>query len=286
MKLEQIKKLNFEYLEIEKLKLLKKTINLQKHYLEKKNIKIKEIEPIEKLNFGDSKFLKIKLIKNKIYKKNHYLENIKIEDIEIRIKKALYVIYLYHMQNKKILFVGSCLDMYKDMKKLLKHTKHTIIPELGWIPGVITNQRSSFKSLFKKQKNNELNLSKKLLKLKEKADLIVIFDQNKDENALYEGYLSHVPVISLNSSLNIFDNYSSYKIPGNFLSKKKIENNFFYSLIEATIKKSTITFNSDSLFFSSLNLNYKSNILKKLKKPIKENKKRFNKNNKRNKKKY
>jgi hypothetical protein len=46
-------------------------------------------------------------------------------------------------------------------------------------------------------------------------------------------------MIFLGDNLNIFDNKSSYKIPGNFLlAKKKLRNNFFLTLLKTTLKKS------------------------------------------------
>jgi hypothetical protein len=193
---------------------------------------------IEKLQYNNYKLLRFNLIKSKILKRPHYQKNIKLDDIEMRLKKALYLIYLYHINNKRILFVGNPLNINKEITKLLRNTKHIFIPKSAWIAGVITNKNSSFKSIFKKEDNIN-KLSQIILKLKNKSNLVVIMDKRLDEKALEESYSYRLPVILLNSDLNPFDQKSSYKIPGNFtFSKNKLKNNFFYSLLLSTLKKS------------------------------------------------
>jgi ribosomal protein S2 len=194
---------------------------------------------IENESINKSKLLTVKLIKSKIYKKKHYLQNIRLEDIEYRLKKALYIIYSYHIHNKQIMFVGNPLQINKEIKEILQHSKHIFIPKDEWISGVITNQHKSFKFLLKKQKNNSIHISKRLLELKKKSDLIVIIDEEINIKALTESYIAKVPVISLNSVLNTFNKKSTYKIPGNFIiSKNTITKNVFYSILLATLSRS------------------------------------------------
>jgi ribosomal protein S2 len=191
-------------------------------------------------NKSQYKLLKFNLIKSKLLKKKHYLKAITLEDIEFRIKKALYIIYLYHINNKRILFVGNPLNINRELLKLFNKTKHIFIPKSAWIAGVITNQYSSFKSNFKQE--SQLNkISKQLLELKKKSDLVVIIDQLLETKALEESYTAKLPIISLNNDLDIFDDKSNYKVPGNFVSSKsKINNNLFYSILITTMKKSHI----------------------------------------------
>jgi ribosomal protein S2 len=186
-----------------------------------------------------SKLLKVKLMQSKIYRKKHHVQNITLEDMEYRLKKALYIIYSYHINNKQIMFVGNPLQINKEMKKLLKNSKHIFIPKDAWINGVITNQNSSFKSLFKKQKGKSTDLSKRLLELKKKSDLIVVMDKNINSKSLDESYIARIPVIALNSKLSPFQEKASYKVPGNFIFPKNVvTNNFFYSILLATLSKS------------------------------------------------
>lgn len=187
------------------------------------------------------KLLKLKLIKSKILKKKHYVKAITLENIEFRIKKALYIIYLYHINNKRILFVGNPLKINEELSDTLNKTKHIFIPKSAWMAGVITNQYSSFSSQFKHEP--QINkMTEKLLQLKKKSDLVVIVDQTLETKALEESYISKIPSISLNSDINIFDGKSSYKVPGNLVtSKHEINSSLFYSLLMATLKKARKT---------------------------------------------
>lgn len=225
-----------------------------------------KIKKIERKNY---KLLNFKLIKSKILKKQHYLNNIKIKDVEFRLKKILHLIYLYHLYNKQILFIGNPLNINNTIKRLLSSTKHIFIPKSAWISGIISNQNSYLKALFK-QKTNKLNkITEKILQLKKKSDLIVIMDEKQNLKAVNESYKSNIPIISLNSDLNIFNNKINYKIPGNFiLSKNKFKNNFFYSILVSTIKKASFIKNK-----LKNNITFKLNSLKKIK-----TKRTYNKN--------
>jgi ribosomal protein S2 len=235
---------------------------------------------IKKIEHKNYKLLRFNLIKSKILKKNHILKNINIEDIEFRLKKILNVIFLYHISNKKILFIGNPVKINTKIKNILGKTKHVFIPKSTWVTGIITNQNSYLKSLFK-QKTNEFNLiSERILQLKKKSDLIVIMDQKLDKNAVEESYKAQIPIIALNSDLNIFDTKINYKLPGNFiLSKNRLKNNFFYSILFSTIKKASII---KTKFKDTLS--YKLTSIKKIKN-TRIYKKEFNKKNN-NKKQY
>lgn len=194
----------------------------------------------EILKSNQYKLLKLKLIKLKILKKNHFVKNITLESIELKIKKALYLIYLYNLNNKRIIFVGNPLNINKELSNFFVKTKHIFIPKSVWIPGVITNQYSSFKSYFKQE--SEINkISKRLLQLKKRGDLIVIIDQKTEVQALIESYITRLPVISINTNSYEFEEKISYKIPVNLVcSKYKINNSLFYSILLTTLKKSEL----------------------------------------------
>ena len=167
------------------------------------------------------KLLKFNLITIKIIKKIHIKKNLLINDVEARLKKALKLIYIYHINNKKIIFIGNPLNINKKLIKLLRTTKHMFVPKSTWISGLITNKKSI----------------KKVLKLK-KIDLVVIIDKKNEIIALEESYSFKLPIITLNCDLNPFDSKSSYKIPGNLVRlKDKLRNNFFYLLLLSTLRK-------------------------------------------------
>lgn len=193
---------------------------------------------IENITKYKNKLLRLQLIKTKIYKKKDQLTRTRMEDIEYRLKKALHVIYKYHTQNKRILFIGIPVQKGKDTQNLLKNTKHTFIPESIWINGIITNKNSCFKYLLNNPKATAAKGSKLLFKLRNRSDLIVLFNSTQDTTALNEGYISRIPIISLNCDLDISETKLTYKVPGNFkFTKKKVRDNFFFSILKATFRK-------------------------------------------------
>lgn len=193
---------------------------------------------IKKISKYKNKLLKLKLIQTKIYNKKQYLNNIKIEDIEYRLKKMFYIIYKYHIFNKRILFVGAPLNINFQIKNLFKDTKHIFIPKSVWVRGAISNKNSCFKHLSKNKKVNSNKMTELLFQLKKNIDLIVIFNELENKDILNESYVSRIPIISLNSNLNSLYSKTSYKVPGNFqFTSKKTRDNFFYSILTSTLKK-------------------------------------------------
>lgn len=178
--------------------------------------------------------LKLKLIKTKIYEKNDTFTNLKIEDIEYRLKKGLQIMHKYHVKNKKILFINNSLTIGTKIKKLLKNTKHIFMSYYLWLNGGITNTQ-----LFSKDPTKRKTSYNKTSQFKNKSDLIVILDKHINTHVIEENYKTRTPILFLGSDLNIFDNKSSYKIPGNFvLAKKKIISSFFLTLLKTIFKKS------------------------------------------------
>ena len=194
---------------------------------------------IKKLLNSQNKLLKFKIIKSKIYNKHHYISNIKIEDIEHRLKKALHIIFKYHVFKKRILFIGTSNFINNNIQNFFKKTNHFLIPESVWVNGLISNKFSFFKLFVKDKKFTNKKVSEILFFLKKNIDLVVLLNEsNNTYNALAESYLKKIPVISFNSSLNILNTKSSYKIPGDFkFSNKKVRDNFFYSILIATLEK-------------------------------------------------
>lgn len=184
---------------------------------------------INKLKKYKPKFMKLQLIKTKIYDKK---KSACIEDIEYAIKKVLKLIFNYHLYNKKITFIGipkKIKNVY--FKYLLKKSHHALIPESMWINGIITNQISNFKHLFKTK--NETKLFKILFQLKKKPDLVLILNNSQCHIALKEIYNARIPVISLGENLK-----STYNVMGDFTNTEKGKKiNFIISLLTTVIKK-------------------------------------------------
>jgi ribosomal protein S2 len=185
-----------------------------------------------------NKLIKLKLIQTKTYIKKQYINNLKLEDIQYRLKKIFYIIYKYHIYNKKILFIGAPFDINSQISNLFRITNHIFIPNSIWIKGILSNKKLCFKHLFKDEKNSKNKISELLLKLKKNVDLIIILGELNNEDILNESYIARIPVITINSNFNATFNKPSYKVPGNFnFITKKIRDNLFYSMLVAVLKK-------------------------------------------------
>lgn len=195
---------------------------------------------IKKLNLKKNKLLKLNFINTKLYKKIS-INFITINEIIIRLKQSLKIIYKYHINNKRILFIGFSNNINNKFKPILKDTNHILLPNFIWPNGILTNKDSCFNYILKNQTSINQHLAKTLFKFHKKVDLIVLLDSFSEENILNESYNSKIPIISLSDSLNIFDTRPSYKILGNLnFSRKNFKNNFFYFILNSLFKKATL----------------------------------------------
>jgi len=194
---------------------------------------------IKKAPTHKNKELKLKLLKTKSYN-----QVIKVEDILIRLKKAVKIIYRYHFGNKKILFIGSSLELVKKISGLLKSTKHTIIPESSWVNGMLLNKPK--KTVKIKSKPKSLKFPRQT-QWRRKNELLVILDQVENRSILSESYSAKIPTINFGTDLDILDKEVCFKVPGNFkLNKETINDGYFYSILSATIRRAKIArFNFD-----------------------------------------
>jgi ribosomal protein S2 len=193
---------------------------------------------IEKVFKNRNKLIKLKLIQTKTYIKKQYITNIKLEDIEYRLKKIFHIIYKYHTCNKKILFIGTPFNFNSHISRVFKAMNHIFIPHSVWIKGALSNKKLCFKHLLEHEKTSKNKMAELLLKLKRNIDLVVVLDELNNEDILNEGYISRIPIILINSNLNIIFNKPSYKVPGNFhFALQKIRDNLFYSMLVSTFKK-------------------------------------------------
>nr|YP_010133808.1 ribosomal protein S2 [Fistulifera saprophila]QWM93298.1 ribosomal protein S2 [Fistulifera saprophila] len=223
---------------------------------------------IKKIPQRRNKLVKLKLIQTKIYTKEQYLENIKIEDIEYRLKKICYLIYKYNVFNKRILFVGLPFNITLKLQELIKNTKHIFIPNSVWLSGAISNKNTNFSNLLKNKNTTKNQISELLFQLKKNIDLVIIINNSDNtSDILNEGYVARIPVVMLNTNLNICFNKPSYKVPGNFkFVSKKTRNNLFYSLLISTLRKGST---------KVIKTHYKAVMKKPNKKSIKENYKKL-----------
>lgn len=197
---------------------------------------------ITTLNKHKTKLLQLKLLKTKVFKERKNVNYLLLKDMETRLKKVLHIIYRFHVANKKILFIGTPLELNIRIKQLLKNKKHSIIPDSVWMNGIITNSKPSFKYLLKQHAITNNKSSKFLFNLKNQADLIVVLNEKSNLPALKESFLKRIPTVSLNSNYNLSNrNLSTYKLEGNYsFVKKTIRNNLFFLLLSSVLKKAEL----------------------------------------------
>jgi len=159
--------------------------------------------------------IKLHILKYQIYKNyNKYFSNTNIENLTIEIKQALKIIYLYHVKNKKILFIG-----FPYNKILHNQLNHFFISKNFYLKKMLTGYSTSIfntKYLYKK------------------PDLIVInYTSNNDLNILKTLKKTDVPLVLFgnlnNSSVN------DYSIQGS-LKNKKIKKFYFFLIFSVLTK--------------------------------------------------
>lgn len=177
------------------------------------------------------KLIKFELIKSKILQNN--ILNPRFEDLEIYLKKILLIIFQYHLNNKKILFVGISKAIQNNYKNKLKKTKHLFLPNSYWIKGLLTNKITVFKYIKKRVNLFTSDKIKNYFLFKNKPDLIVLFDVKIQADLLKEAAKLKIPVITLN--FDIKNNKEvSYQLPVNNFRN---DNNFLLSLLNSIFKK-------------------------------------------------
>lgn len=147
---------------------------------------------LKKLSYLKYKLIKIEFFKSKLYRKS--LQSFDLA--ETYLKKAISIIFQYHMKNKKILFVGVNKKIQNKYKHVLKKTKHLFLPEKYWIKGLLTNKVTVFKYIKKSFSSTKI---KNYFLLKKSPNLIVIFNKQSQASIIKEAIKLKIPVIVLNS---------------------------------------------------------------------------------------
>lgn len=168
-----------------------------------------------KYNYVNKKYTLIKfyLLKYQIYKnqKNQTFFKQNLEKLNIQIKQTLNIIYLYHVNKKKILFVG-----FPYIKFMLNKFNHFFIPKSSFNTQLINNSKLSNKNF-------------------SKMDLIVFFNVTvKELEEIKKFNKKNIPIISFGNELKNKTNFN-YNIFGYF-SKPQIKQ-FFFFLILSILRK-------------------------------------------------
>jgi len=190
---------------------------------------------------SEYKILKFFFIKKKIYKISNFE---KIKNIESKLKKAITIMHKYHLKNRRILFISTPIYLNKQIETLIKKTNHAILPESLWVNGIITNNFSYLKSLSKNNTNKKI--SKLLLQLKKRNDLIVVLNKFYNPKILNEIAKNKNSIIYMNYKSEIARSNNEYNITGNFIFvKKQTKYNFILSILESIFNKNKKHYRND-----------------------------------------
>lgn len=188
---------------------------------------------MKKIGKSSNKLVKLQIFKMGLEKTSDNFET-NLKQIEIHLNKISNILYKYHVANKRILFLG----FPTHFSKILKKTKHILIPEFTWFNGMLSNRTLDSMSSTEKTQLPK-NIFSLLLKLKKKIDLVIIYNLDTKSTAVQESYLSQIPVITLTHKLDILNCKTSYNSFGNycFKNEKMKNNNFFFSFLKTTLKR-------------------------------------------------
>lgn len=153
------------------------------------------------INIKKYKLFKYNLLKLQLYKhtdsSNIFSQSV-LEQTEISLKQLLKIIYEYHVNNSKILFIGFPIMFKKQQIKLVNLTNHDFISQKSWLNGTFRNRFSVFTYLKNLQSKNFSKNLNTLLTLKTKPHLVVFFDNNLQTGVINEFYKAGIPVIVFN----------------------------------------------------------------------------------------
>ena len=177
------------------------------------------------------KLMRLYLAKYEAYKKKgltSVISDTVLDRLEIGLKKVLFIIYQYHVYNKRILFIGMPHSTDKNFLDVLFKSRHIFVPRSVWKRGLLGNKES----LSKKSLN--FSYLKNFLNMKDNPHLIIIFNEEKLFNIVPECQKLYIPVIYFGSLKKGLDGLT-YLVEGNFVNRKiKI---FFQFLIYSILKK-------------------------------------------------
>lgn len=144
------------------------------------------------------------------------------------LNKIIQIIHKYDKAGKKIIFVG----FPAQFELTLQETKHVSISEpiLNKVWGQQTKSRKT---------EIPKNISKLALKLKKKADLIVVYNPTNKTSIVKKSYLDRIPLMTIGKQPLIDVNKTAYESNSHydFLIEKNEHTNVFFALVSSTLKK-------------------------------------------------
>jgi len=197
---------------------------------------------LRKLEF--KQILKLHILKYKTYEqsstKNNNINSITdltLSETIFNLKKSLHIIFQYHIQNKRIFFIGLPTKLGSKINKM---TNHVAVPQDINVQGFISNQSNkNFAATKQTTKSKTVKFKSLLPKLLKKPDLVVIIAHDKIDGIYKECVVAKLPVINFKT-----ENMS-----------KKTWSTYSYDL-RITQKNSNLITNKN-LFFIGLNFLFK-----------------------------
>ena len=182
-----------------------------------------KVKKLKKLKYPNLELQLFKLYS----KKKVFHSKTEIKQTEVLLNKIANIIYLYHVTGKTVLFLG----FPKDFTKILKTTKHILVPEFMWQDNMFNFINNNKKTKIPK------NIFKLQMKLRKKVDLIVINNLDINLIAFKESYLARIPSITITKEIDISKIKSNYNSTNsyNFFAEKEENINFFYSFIKTIL---------------------------------------------------
>lgn len=191
------------------------------------------------------KLFKINLLKTQLHKYKTSLEDqnnlleYTLDDLEVYFKQIFKIIFDYHINRRKIFFVGFPSIKNDRIKKLLKQTKHIFIPNLSWVNGFMHNKNVLLRNFIKKRiPSKKLNL---FLSIKKAPDLVVVFNPTKELGLIQEFSRLKVPIIIIGEKSGFYNSQILYNIPVDpkfsFKSPHNIFNSLLYSIFKRSLKR-------------------------------------------------
>lgn len=168
---------------------------------------------LKKLEF--KQILKLHLLKHKTYEQSlaknnnmNLVTDLSLNETIFNLKKALQVIFQYHIKNKRILFIGVPTKLEL---KINKATNHVAIPQDLNIQGLISN-RSNKNLMSTKQSNKQKTVKFKSLlpKLSKKPDLVVVVAHEKVGAIHKECAVAKLPIINFRTEDLSKETWSTY----------------------------------------------------------------------------
>jgi hypothetical protein len=168
---------------------------------------------LRKLEF--KQILKLHLLKHRTYEqplvKNNsmsFITDLTLNETVLNLKKALQIIFQYHIRNKRIFFIGVPTKLEA---KINKATNHVAISQDMNIQGFISN-RSNRNLTSVKQTNSQKTIKFKSLlpKLAKKPDLVVVIAHEKTDAIYKECVVAKLPIINFTAEGTSKETWSTY----------------------------------------------------------------------------